>query len=82
MNRTLHGPRTTGGSIPRIRGDEPQLLLQLGAVVLVFPASAGMNLGQVASFRECVRIPRIRGDEPGYASTAEARAKYSPHPRG
>ena len=69
-------------SVPRIRGDEPQITPNHSPRLFVFPASAGMNLLHGADHRPLLSVPRIRGDEPFPGDSSDQVFLCSPHPRG
>ena len=48
----------------------------------IFPAYAGLNLGNRVYCYRRFHIPRIRGVEPYIDATAAYTPEYSPHTRG
>ena len=64
MNRTLDLWRKMQMSVPRERGDEPNLIFPYQVLASVFPASVGMNRPGERFYRGVVCVPRERGDEP------------------
>ena len=54
----------------------------IDTIKTVFPAHAGMSLGQWIKIWSGNRFPRACGDEPELASVLGAQLKFSPRMRG
>ena len=82
MNRTFDIFYASFMCVPRRRGDEPKGKPLHKALVVAFPAGAGMNRNLCYSQRPTTRVPRRRGDEPPLQSLAITPSRRSPQARG
>ena len=82
MNR-IHAAQYPGvDRVPRMRGDEPRILVVFDEGSAVFPACAGMNRPPDVIDCRNTCVPRMRGDEPvGYLAPDDQQL-CSPHARG
>ena len=65
MNRNVSGVPYGTGSMPHMRGDEPDYVAQLVQQAVVCPTCVGMNRQPSADESANLRMPHMRGDEPG-----------------
>ena len=69
-------------AIPRTRGGDPARVSLRARHALLFPAHAGVILGNTQEQRQPESIPRTRGGDPEVAYIHTHRFGYSPHTRG
>ena len=82
MNRWAVQKPSGSSSVPRTRGDEPQVSSRLNVVSVLFPAHAGMNRRINRRQQAKSPVPRTRGDEPRNRNEKGGGYDCSPHTRG
>ena len=82
MNRNVSGVPYGTGSMPHMRGDEPDYVAQLVQQAVVCPTCVGVNrmLGAIMRLRLC--MPHMRGDEPRITPRNAVPYLYAPHAWG
>ena len=82
MNRSTPPALGMSGYVPRRRGDEPDLELEIEAADGCSPAGAGMNRSPFVILYTGRHVPRRRGDEPLYRRAGHQSGECSPQARG
>ena len=82
MNRILRMALEVDDAVPRLRGDEPEVLRRLSDSVKLFPAYVGMNRTGIYRPNRRGPVPRLRGDEPWQQPDRPASRNCSPPTRG
>ncbi len=66
---------------PHARGSTSFLTL-INLLFLVYPACAGIDLGEYPDVEGYLRLPRMRGDRPFPLSPIAGLCRFTPHARG